>query len=208
LFRSVQALFGRIETVSAIVLTSVKVGLRGLPPGLLMASKRIMEADDRSGKKGVRRSHEQEAELHCHWTKAGKEKQLAVPWTNLYKSFCQAATYYKWQGQKSFADVVAATISCDRDMVPLGTKEYEVYVDWCRIPPRTGAMVQVARPRLREWACEFVMSVDAEMYGKGGIAVLKDIIAHAGKMVGVGPWRPQLRGPYGRFTVLLFEVSE
>jgi hypothetical protein len=108
---------------------------------------------------------------------------------------------------KKFTDVVAATIACEQDMIPLGTDQYEVYPEWVRIPPRTGAMVKVARPRLRRWSCSFLMLVDPEMYGKHGVKVLREIIAHAGKMVGLGPWRPSLKGPYGKFTVEGFEIN-
>ena len=189
---------------TAIALKTIDVTIRGLPPGLLMNSKRLMEADrDKPGKKGVRRPPEEEAELHAHWTTAGKKKMLAVPWTNLYKSICTAAGQFKWVGQKKMSEPVAATITCETDMISLGTSEYEVYQEWVRIPPRTGQMVKVARPRIREWEASFVMLADDEQYDA---KVLEAIIRHAGKMVGIGPWRPQLKGPYGRFTVVCFEI--
>lgn len=189
------------ETVISIV--KIDVGIQGVPPGLLMASKRIMEAE--SLKKGVQRTAEQEAELHCHWTTA-KKRMLGIPWVNLYKSICTAASDYKYKGQKTMGTLVAATISCEEDMISLGTDGYEVYAEWARIPPRTGAMVKISRPRIREWKASFVLIVDPEMYGKEGLSALKNIIAHAGKMVGIGPWRPQLKGPYGRFIVTQFKI--
>lgn len=194
-----------MSTAAGIV--TARVSIEGKPPGLLMASKRIMEAQEGHGKKGVTLARDQEAELHCHWTTVKGKKQLAIPWTNLYKSICEAAGQFKFRGQKTMAAVVAATIACDVDMIPLGTDDYEVYVEWVRIPPRTGAMVQMGRPRLRAWSASFNMLVDSELYGKG-IGVLREIINHAGKMVGIGPWRPALKGPYGRFAVTAFDVKE
>lgn len=194
---------------TAITLVKINVGLVGMPPGLLMSSKRIMEAPAGGpGAPGGRRTPEEEAELHCHWTTVGKKKQLAIPWTNLYKCFCQAATHFTWKGRTKFTDILAATITCSQDMITLGTNQYEVYQEWVRIPPKTGAMVKIARPRLREWSCLFQMLVDPDMYGKHGVGILKDIITHAGKMVGIGPWRPSLKGPYGKFAVDCFEIIE
>lgn len=191
---------------TAIQLATIDVSIQGLPPGLLMASKRIMEADaESSGKKGPRRSFDEEAELHCHWTTVGKKKSLAIPWVNLYNSICKGASDFKYKGQQTMGTLVAATLTCDVDMIPLNTDQYEVYPEWVRIPPKKGAMVKIARPRIPEWEASFVLLVDTEMYGKG-LAVLKEIIAQAGKMVGLGPWRPQLKGPYGRFAVTEFEV--
>lgn len=192
---------------SLIQVKKVNVTIQGLPPGLLMNSKRLMEAESGKGKgkKGVYRPPEEEAELHCHWTTVKGKKMLALPWTNLYKSICSAASQFKWQGKKMMTELVAATISCEQDFISIGTEKYECYQEWCRIPPRTGAMVKIARPRIREWEASFVMLVDDEMYGKGA-GMLEDVIAHAGKMVGVGPWRPSLKGPYGKFVVAKFEV--
>jgi hypothetical protein len=189
-----------------IALQQVRVGLKSLPPGLLMNSKRKMERDEQlaAGKKGVKCSPAEEAELHCHWTTVGKKKQLAFPWVGFYKALCDAARTFKY-GKSSMATLVAATISCDQDFLPLGTDQYEVYQEWVRIPPRTGAMVKIARPRLAEWSTEFTLSVDAELYGKG-VAMLEPVIAHAGRMVGIGPWRPSLKGPYGKFALVKFEV--
>lgn len=190
---------------TAIALKKINVTIQGLPPGLLMASKRIMEADAEAGKKkGARRSAEEEAELHCHWTKAGKGKSLAIPWVNLYKSICAAGSHFKWPGtRKMLSEAVAATVTCEVDMVSLGTDKYEVYAEWCRIPPRTGAMVKVSRPRIAQWEASLTLLVDDEQYN---IKLLEGVVAHAGKMVGLGPWRPQLKGPYGRFVLTKFEI--
>lgn len=192
---------------SAIKIAKANVTLQGLPPGLLMNSKRLMELDrGKSGaKKGAHRSPEEEAELHCHWTTVKGKKMLAFPWAGLYRSICSAASQFKWQGKKMMTELVAATISCEQDFISIGTDKYEVYPEWVRIPPRTGSMVKVGRPRIREWEMSFTLLVDDELYGKGA-GMLEDIIQHAGKMVGIGPWRPSLKGPYGKFVVSKFEV--
>ncbi len=93
-------------------------------------------------------------------------------------------------------------------MIPLTTKGYEVYTDWVRIPPKTGACVQMGRPRFPEWEATFVMGVDGEEYADGtGETALAPMLKYAGKMIGVGAWRPQLKGPYGKFSVEKFEVK-
>ncbi len=182
-----------------------RVTISGKPPGLIQQGKGRMakEAEDKAGGKGSKKSagmtHEAEAELLAHWTTVKGKKQLALPWVALYKAISKAASDFKYKGQKTMGTLIAATISCDLDMIPLGTSDYEVYVEWVRIPPRTGAMVQIGRPRLREWTATFTLIVDAEMYANVG--VLREVIEHAGKLVGIGAWRPELKGPYGRFTV-------
>lgn len=196
----------------AIELKHVKVEIQGLPPGMLMASKRIMDdTASGGGKTGKHRPPDVEAELHAYWTGSGKSRSLAVPWNNLYKSICTAAGHFKFKGAQRMTSIVAATVSCETDYIALRDgngkllTEYEVYSEWCRIPPGPkGAVVKIARPRIAEWKATFTMVVDDEMYKANA---LEDIIKHAGKMVGIGPWRPALKGPYGRFVVAGFAIE-
>ena len=192
--------------MSAVVqtLTRIKIGLEGLPPGLLQGGKGLMEADE-GNKRPPRRTADEEARLRAHWMKNGKGDQLCIPWVMLYNSLCFAAGDFKFRGAKKMGAVVAATVSSEQDKIPLGTNKFETFAEYCRVPPRTGAMVKLGRPLIRKWACEFVIVVDAEMYQA---EVLKDIFTHAGKMVGIGCWRPSLKGPYGRFVVTKFEVQK
>lgn len=180
----------------------VRVTIKGVAPGLIFQGKGLMELD--ADKKTTKhRPAAEEAEHRAHWMTVGGKKQLCVPWVMLYQSICTAAASFKFRGRKTMAAIVPATIACEEDRISLGTDSYEVYEDWVRIPPRTGAMVKIGRPRLREWKATFVMIVDDESYDVTG---LRDIIADAGKMVGIGAWRAQLKGPYGRFTVEEFEI--
>lgn len=181
----------------------IDVGIQGITPGLLMASKRIMDAEKL--KKGVRRTPEEDAELHCHWITVGKKKVLAIPWVNIYNSVCAAGTSFTY-GKKSMATLLAATLTSEVDMISLGTDQYEVFSVWGKIPPRTGGMVKISRPRISEWKASFVLVVDPEMYSEAALKELEKVLNHAGKMIGIGPWRPQLKGPYGRFFVTQFKI--
>jgi len=180
--------------------------LTGLPPGLLMHSKRGMDEDPNAGKKSRKhRPPEEEAELGCYWTNGKKKKKtLAIPWVAVYSACIEASKQYKFKGQKTFADIIAATVSCDCDFIPLTTDKYEVYEEWVRIPPKTGGVVKIARPRIRKWTTEpFVIYVDDEVYQ---LDEFQKIFIDAGKLVGICAWRPQKRGPYGKFAVEKFEA--
>ncbi len=182
----------------------VLVKLKSISP-LIFQGKGVMDADaGDDGKKKKKRTPEEEAEMRAHWTGKGEKRSLCVPWVMLYQSICAAAGSFKFRGQKTMTSVVAATVSCEVDSISLDTAEYDVFEEYVRIPPRTGVMVKIGRPRIREWEASFVMLVDDEMYP---VDVLRGIIAHAGKLIGIGAWRPQLKGPHGRFTVESFELQ-
>jgi len=193
---------------TTIALQPVEVEIQGLPPGMLMASKRIMDAnlaEGGTGKKKKVRRPEEEAELHAYWTMEDRKKVLGLPWNNLYRCICDGAGQFKYKGQKTMSTIIAATITCETEVISLGTKDYEVYQEWCRIPPRTGSVVKVARPRVKKWSAQFTVLVDDELYEA---SILEEIINHAGRNIGVGPWRPALKGPYGKFFVSKFEVAK
>ena len=193
----------KTKSSSAGDISKIKVSIRGLSP-LIFQGKGLMTEDAKSNsKKKKAREPAEEAKLRAHWVGTGKDRSLCIPWVMLYKSICTAAGSFKYRGNKTMSTIVAATITCEDDRISLGTDKYEVYEEFVRVPPRTGAMVNIGRPKLREWKASFVLMVDDEMYSAEG---LKDIIAHAGKLVGIGAWRPELKGPHGRFEVVEFET--
>jgi len=184
--------------------TKIRVTLEGIAPGLLYQSKGLME---REGKKKTKpKTAEEEAPYRGHWIGNGKKPQIAVPWVMLHKSFCQAAQDFKHTGRKNMSPLVGSTVACKQDLIPIDPNKYEVYEDWVRIPPKTGPMVKIGRPLMREWKINFVMEVDGELWTPE--VMLAEVIPHAGKMVGIGAWRPGLKGPYGRFVMTDFKVID
>lgn len=59
------------------------------------------------------------------------------------------------------------------------------------------ARIIVNRPKWNYWTCSFILSVDNDTIT---LKTIKDIIEAAGKYVGVGSYRPEHTGEYGRFT--------
>lgn len=180
----------------------VRVRIKGIAPGVMFQGKGLMEQD--GGKPGKPRPPEEEARLRAHWTGSGKGKQLCVPAVMLYNCFCKAAGFFKFKGNMKMSTIVASTVAFEVDEIPLGTDQFETHVEYVRIPPKTGAMVKVGRPLLREWSAEFYLIVDDEMYDA---AKLEEIIRHAGKMIGIGAGRPELKRPYGKFIVDDFQIQ-
>jgi len=187
----------------ATSVVKVSVEITGIPPGIMFQGKGIMELDATNGKPGKPRPPEEEAKLRAHWVTVKGKKQMALPWVMLYRSICKAGGSFKDKGKRTFQSVLAPTLACETDLIPLGTSDFETYTDWVRIPPIKGPMVKIGRPVLREWKCTIPILADCDTYNP---QVLEKIIAEAGKNVGVGAWRPQLKGPWGRFAVSDFKI--
>jgi hypothetical protein len=148
---------------------------------------------------------EKEAELRAHWMGNGKKRTLCIPSVMLYRSICAAAGEFKdpVNKRKSFAYTCGATVAFDEERLSLGPADFETLVEWVRIPPKTGAMVEIGRPHIREWSCEGTLLIDAELYQP---SILEGVITQAGRRVGIGANRPGLKGPYGKFRLTKFEV--
>lgn len=57
-----------------------------------------------------------------------------------------------------------------------------------------------ARPEIAEWACKLALDIDTDFVQ---VAMVLELLNISGKMAGVGDYRPQKRGPYGRFKAEL-----
>ena len=73
------------------------------------------------------------------------------------------------------------------------------------VNPSTKGRNMTHRPQFEKWGVEFEVTIDEEQIEP---YVLKEILDIAGKTVGVGDWRPQKKGRFGRFMVILFEKKE
>lgn len=199
-----------MSVATAIELTTVKVKVKGLTP-VIFQGKGLMklEASGNGAKKANKKylPPEEEAVHRAHWIGKGKSRQLAIPSVMFYRSLCQAAGDFKDPRKKARAltYLFGSTISIEEDMVPLGTADFETYVDWVKIPPRTGAMVEIGRPKLPKWACAFTLLVDDEAFK---IGLVHEVLTHAGRNVGIGANRPGLKGSNGKYAVTAFDVQK
>ncbi len=58
------------------------------------------------------------------------------------------------------------------------------------------------RPKLEKWALSFQIEYDDEEISK---EVINELLVFAGKRVGIGDYRPEKGGPFGRFIVTMFK---
>jgi hypothetical protein len=94
-------------------------------------------------------------------------------------------------------DLFKAGIVTTTTLAPLGTKDWD-YLDTRRVTVQR-AGVNRTRPAMRAgWKAEFDLQVLTPEYIDQ--ALLLDVIGTAGRLVGVGDFRPT----YGRFNVVSF----
>ena len=68
-----------------------------------------------------------------------------------------------------------------------------------------GSRTIVHRPRFDKWELSFTLEVDQEEFSEDTARALVD---SAGRKIGIGVFRPQRKGPFGRFVVAHWREEE
>lgn len=184
----------------------VKATIKGLSPILMHRFGEDAEVSVGSGTRVALRANgsspREVAEKKCYKDEKGN---LYLPGSNILACIVGVGIYHKsgrvkLTTQKS--SLIPAGIAVEELAVPFGTKEFEVDSRSVVIPS-TGGRIMEHRPRLDDWQLSFTLEIDEEMFSEKTVRVL---VGDAGKKVGLGDFRPQRRGPFGRFSVTGWEV--
>jgi len=131
---------------------------------------------------------------------------LFVPGPNIYRSIIDAGKFHKYGKSKVTTQrnsLVTAGVSLDAIVVPLGVKDFEVDSRSVVIPA-TGGRVMRHRARLDEWKLAFELEVDTQVFD---VDFVRTLVDDAGKKIGLGDFRPDRKGPFGKFKVTTWKVS-
>ncbi len=152
------------------------------------------------GKKGTPR---EQAEKKTYVDEKGT---LYIPGPNIFSCLIQAGKFHKNGKSKvttTKSSLIPAGLSVREIVCSLGTKEWEVDSRSVVIPA-TGGRIMAHRPRLDEWSISFTLDVDDAMFSPDFIRKLVD---DAGSKVGLGDFRPDRKGPFGKFVVTAWKVN-
>ncbi|HEX3642857.1 MAG TPA: hypothetical protein VHV10_16350 [Ktedonobacteraceae bacterium] len=119
-----------------------------------------------------------------------------LPAENVRQSIIEAAKRFKLGRRAATTDVAAAVFISPFEL-PL---EGEWHVDSRAVViPATGGRILRHRPMFDEWSVKFQLQIDTDT----GIdeKLIKEVLGSAGKLVGIGDFRPARKGPYGRFSI-------
>lgn len=134
--------------------------------------------------------------------------KLYVPGPNIFASIISAGRFHKVGKSKvttQKSSLVPAGVTVVDLVCPLNTSEFEVDSRSVVIPS-TGGRIMCHRPRIDEWELSFTLEVDTTFFPAN---LVRSLVDDAGKKVGLGDYRPERKGPFGRFTVVSWkEFSE
>jgi hypothetical protein len=146
-----------------------------------------------------KKSPEERAELAAYRTP--DDGELYIPAINLQRSLVGAAAYSKGKGRASLQKQVAACLMVSPEYLRLGRKDFAIDARPVVIPATKGR-VMAFRPRLDEWSVSFTVEWDDTLLRESEV---RRIIDDAGSRVGLLDFRPERKGPFGRFVVVKWE---
>ena len=130
------------------------------------------------------------------------DHELCVPGEYLRQSIIHAAKYRQdpRSPRKSAMDLFKAGITSLTQLASLGVKEWD-YLHKCRVTIQRNSITRT-RPAMKAgWKIEIQLLVNLPEYISP--ASLNETIAAAGRLIGLGDFRPS----YGRFNVVSFDVG-
>ena len=137
---------------------------------------------------------QEQAEIAAYRTPDG---QLYVPGVALQRCLVSAAAYSKGRGRASLQKPVAACVMITPEYVLLNQDQFAIDSRPVVIPATKGRIVR-HRPRFDAWQLTFTIEYDTTLLNE---TELRQVVDDAGLRVGLLDFRPEKKGPFGRFMV-------
>ena len=187
---------------------TVKVTIEGVTPLIL---NRFHDAAQISATTGTRASTssergtpQEQATLKLY---TGADDKLVIPQPNVLSCLTAAGKFFKAGKSKvttQKSSLIPACVEIEGVDIPLVHKQpWRVDGRPVRIPA-TGGRILCYRPMFDDWALTFNLTLDTEVMT---VKLLREIVDTAGKRIGLGDFRPDCKGPFGRFKVTHWKVS-
>ena len=176
----------------------VSFTLEGTSPLLFHAWNNESVEEKGKAKKGSKINKTDDVQSYIYRDEKGF---IALPSEYVRMSVVNAARYHQdpRSPRKSAIDLFKAGVAWLEELASLGSKDWD-YLDKRRVTVQRSGITR-SRPAFRKgWKAEFTFQVLTPEYIEP--TFLHEILSQAGRLVGVGDFRPT----YGRFQVTRFEV--
>jgi hypothetical protein len=138
---------------------------------------------------------------------------LFLPGSNILACLVSAGRFTKAGKSKLTTlktSLIPAGIAVEELLCPLTDHQSEQLTDFevdsrSVVIPSTGGRVMCHRPRVDKWRCAFTLDVDETMFSPN---LVRAVVDDAGKKIGIGDFRPERKGPFGRFAVVGWEIAD
>jgi len=185
----------------------IEIVIAGMSP--LLMNRFTDEAQMQSGQGtsavivGSRGTPREQAEPKLYRDKSGR---ICVPGPNIFSGLIESGKFHKTGKSKvttARSSLIPAGIQILDVECPLqnrGKKEPAWEVDSRPVVnPSTRGRRLCHRPRFDEWSLAFRLEIDLKMFD---LKFVRQLVDDFGSRVGLGDFRPDRKGPFGRFKVV------
>ena len=131
-----------------------------------------------------------------------------IPQPNLLRCIMDAGKFFKNGRSKvttQKSSLIPACVDIAELAIPLVSENgWKVDTRPVRIPA-TGGRILRHRPCFDDWRLTFTLELDTEIISP---KLLREIVDAAGKRIGLGDFRPDTKGPFGKFKVVHWEEQK
>jgi hypothetical protein len=181
------------------------VTIQGITP-LLMNRPSQLEISDKS--KDVKRETKTSQEIAEGKLYTDAEGQVYMPSTWFRGALVEAGKLKKMSGKGSskatYSKVVGSSVSIEPFELFLKNPKWETFTILA-VNPTTRGRNPLNRPQFKKWEADMQVRFEEEQIES---AVMKELFDIAGKMVGVGDWRPAKKGMFGKFQVVSWKEAK
>jgi len=128
------------------------------------------------------------------------------PGIHVERMLSESAKNYKikGKGKSTYSKIFGSAITVAPDAIPHLIKDWKVNAQNVVIPSTKGR-VMCYRAEFPKWVLEFTIQVLDDQIP---LEVVKQVIEYGGIYNGLGDFRPQKKGKFGKFMVTRFEKAE
>jgi hypothetical protein len=175
---------------------TITIHVEGISALLLHNPAGMRPSEQQLGRKTIP-TPEDEAEAGTYRLPNG---QLYLP-TPAFRSCLVSAGKGRRFGKTAATTIIKGAVFPSDEVTPLITPDgdplHDYEIDMRRAVIQRAAVVR-CRPKLPKWAADVHFDVDEEFISDTQV---RELFAIGGRVVGVGDYRPEKAGPFGRFTV-------
>lgn len=189
---------------------SVTVVVKGLSPVLMHRYTAEAEAATQAKTRTVNIKTEDPREVAERSAYRDESGGLVLPTTMFVAAIRDAGNNHKQKGsRRSLKYVIGAAVFGPEEFAKLvdpetGKQLKQIEVDTRRVVIRaTGGAVPRTRARVNSWGAVFQLEIAEDVLD---LDTVRQLLGEAGQRQGVGDFRPGKFGPFGRFSIVKWDV--
>jgi len=177
----------------------VNVKIKGMAPGLLQNrfdTTREVEKKVKLQRKGIDNLPTAEDKLYSNGD------GIYVPNEWIEGAMKNASTSFK-RGKGSYKKLISSMVSVEPEQIRIEPQDWVEDIRSAVNHNMRDARIIVVRPKFPKWSLEFQLMVEDDSL----VDVAKEVLAEAGRTEGIGGFRPNKGGKFGKFEVIKYECN-